>query len=57
MKQRKFTRVMALLLALSLVAGFMIGIFVVWPMLVPVLLVLGAAAFIYWRYARGKRIK
>ena len=44
---------MSLILALSLVAGFLVGILVVWPVLAPILLAVGLVIFIYFRYTRA----
>ena len=53
MKRNRFARVMSLVLAISLVAGFLVGIFVVMPILVPILSAVGIAAFVYFRFIRG----
>ncbi|MCL2060172.1 MAG: hypothetical protein FWH01_14160 [Oscillospiraceae bacterium] len=44
-----------MVIAICMLAGVMVGIFVVIPLLVPFLLAAGVAAFLLYRYKRGKR--
>ena len=55
--QKNFTRFMALFLAICLIAGAMFAIFAVLPVLLPFMLAAGVAAYLIWRFRRGKRKK
>ena len=57
MRQKNYTRILALIVAMCMLAGVMVGIFVVAPLLLPFMLLAGAAAFVYYRYVRRQRGK
>jgi len=48
---------MALIISICMIAGIAVGIFVVWPLLLPLIIVAGVAVYFYYRYSRGKRGK
>jgi hypothetical protein len=49
---------MSLVLAICLISGVVIGIFAVWPLLLPILAAVGIAVFLIWRHKRkGRGIK
>jgi hypothetical protein len=48
-KQTKWIRIMALIVALSMVAGVLIGLLVQWLFILPILLIVGVAGFLLYR--------
>ena len=55
LRQRKYTRIMAMIISISMIAGIAAGIFMAWPLLLPFLLAAVAAAYFYIRYRRKRR--
>jgi len=53
-RRRNYTRILAIIVAISMIGGIAVSLFIMWPLLLPFLLVAGAAVFVYFRFFRGK---
>jgi len=55
MRQRKYARILSLVLAISLIAGTIAGVAIAIPLMLPFLLAAGVAGYLLWRFRRGGR--
>jgi len=55
MQRKKFVRVISVLIAISMLIGIAVGIFAIWPPLLPIALALCALAFVAYRLIRRKK--
>jgi CHASE2 domain-containing sensor protein len=56
-RQRKYVRVLSLVLAFSLVGGTVIALFIAWPPLLVILAAVGVAVYLIYRARRQPRGK
>ena len=54
MKSTKITKAMALIVAVCMVAGLAVGVFMAWPPLLPILLAACLAGYVFYRYKKSK---
>ena len=53
--RKNHTRIIALIVTICMLAGIAVGIFVIWPPLLPILFIAGVLIYLLFRYTRGKR--